>query len=98
MADDGDFIGIGSTVFCKNCFEEEITGEVIAFERQTKFLVLSILLFFQMNRIIVRRFRLPCRISLVYVVIYFVFFIVLHDCSILSYKCLILSSGVNFFP
>ena len=43
MADDSDIIGIGSTVFCKNCFGEEITGEVIAFERQTKFLVLSIL-------------------------------------------------------
>jgi len=41
MADDSDIIGIGSTVFCKNCFGEEITGEVIAFERQTKFLVLK---------------------------------------------------------
>ncbi|XP_037075953.1 protein LSM12 homolog [Pollicipes pollicipes] len=41
MADEGDIIGVGSTVYCKNCFDEEITGEVIAFERQTKFLVLK---------------------------------------------------------
>ncbi|XP_043214548.1 protein LSM12 homolog [Amphibalanus amphitrite] len=41
MADECDIIGIGSTVTCKSCFGEEITGEVIAFERQTKFLVLK---------------------------------------------------------
>ena len=62
MADDGDIIGIGSTVFCKNCFGEEITGEVIAFERQTKFLVLSILDCGFVMLFVLRRFRLACRL------------------------------------
>lgn len=44
MAGVGDYFSIGSTVACKTCYEKEIEGEVLAFDQQTKMLILSILL------------------------------------------------------
>jgi len=44
MAGASDWFTIGSTVACKTCHEQEIEGEVQAFDPQTKMLVLSILL------------------------------------------------------
>lgn len=44
MAGVSDYFSIGSTVACKTCYEKEIEGEVLAFDQQTKMLILSILL------------------------------------------------------
>lgn len=43
MAGVGDCFGIGSIVACKTCYNKEIEGEVLAFDPQTKMLILSIL-------------------------------------------------------
>lgn len=43
MAGASDWFSIGSTVLCKTCHEKEIEGEVLAFDPQTKMLILSIL-------------------------------------------------------
>lgn len=43
MAGVSDCFGIGSIVFCKTCYSKEIEGEVLAFDPQTKMLILSIL-------------------------------------------------------
>jgi len=39
-----DCFSIGSTVVCTTCFNEEVEGEVLAFDHNTKMLILSILL------------------------------------------------------
>lgn len=44
MAGVSDYFSIGSTVACKTCYDKEIEGEVLAFDQQTKMLILSILL------------------------------------------------------
>ncbi|KAL2749965.1 protein LSM12 [Vespula maculifrons] len=44
MAGVSDCFSIGSTVACKTCYNKEIEGEVLAFDPQTKMLILSILL------------------------------------------------------
>lgn len=44
MAGASDWFSIGSTVVCKTCHDKEIEGEVMAFDPQTKMLILSILL------------------------------------------------------
>lgn len=44
MAGPSDYFSIGSTVACKTCYNQEIEGEVLAFDPQTKMLILSILL------------------------------------------------------
>lgn len=44
MAGVSDCFGIGSIVSCKTCYNKEIEGEVLAFDPQTKMLILSILL------------------------------------------------------
>ncbi|KAG7210798.1 hypothetical protein KM043_012289 [Ampulex compressa] len=41
MAGANDCFSIGSTVACKTCYEEEIEGEVLAFDPQTKMLILK---------------------------------------------------------
>lgn len=38
-----DCFSIGSTVMCTTCFNEEFEGEVLAFDHNTKMLILSIL-------------------------------------------------------
>lgn len=38
-----DCFNIGSVVSCRTCFQKEIEGEVLAFDSQTKILILSIL-------------------------------------------------------
>lgn len=43
MAGVSDCFGIGSIVYCKTCYNKEIEGEVLAFDPQTKMLILSIL-------------------------------------------------------
>lgn len=43
MAGVSDCFSIGSTVMCKTCYNKEIEGEVVAFDQQTKMLILSIL-------------------------------------------------------
>lgn len=43
MAGVSDYFSIGSTVACKTCYNQEIEGEVLAFDPQTKMLILSIL-------------------------------------------------------
>lgn len=43
MAGVSDCFGIGSIVACKTCYNKEIEGEVLAFDPQTKMLILSIL-------------------------------------------------------
>lgn len=43
MAGVSDYFSIGSTVACKTCYDKEIEGEVLAFDQQTKMLILSIL-------------------------------------------------------
>lgn len=43
MAAVGDCFTIGSTVSCTTCFNQNIEGEVLAFDHQTKMLILSIL-------------------------------------------------------
>ena len=45
MADThSEYFNIGSIVKCTTCFNEEIKGEVLAFDQQVKILTLSILL------------------------------------------------------
>ena len=45
MADtNNEYFNIGSIVNCKTCFNEEIQGEVLAFDQHVKILTLSILL------------------------------------------------------
>ncbi|XP_020292681.1 protein LSM12 homolog [Pseudomyrmex gracilis] len=41
MAASNDWFTIGSTVLCKTCHEQEIEGEVLAFDPQTKMLILK---------------------------------------------------------
>ncbi|XP_075211260.1 protein LSM12-like [Lycorma delicatula] len=41
MAGVSDCFGIGSIVFCKTCYNKEIEGEVLAFDPQTKMLILK---------------------------------------------------------
>lgn len=41
MAGVSDWFGIGSTVACKTCYQKEIEGEVLAFDPQTKMLILQ---------------------------------------------------------
>ncbi|XP_011882124.1 PREDICTED: protein LSM12 homolog [Vollenhovia emeryi] len=41
MAGASDWFSIGSTVLCKTCHEKEIEGEVLAFDPQTKMLILK---------------------------------------------------------
>lgn len=43
MAGNSDWFSIGSTVSCRTCYSQEIEGEVLAFDPQTKMLILSIL-------------------------------------------------------
>lgn len=38
-----DYFSLGSTIWCKTCYNKEVEGEVVAFEPQSKFLILSIL-------------------------------------------------------
>lgn len=38
-----DCFSIGSTVACTTCYNQNIEGEVLAFDQQTKMLILSIL-------------------------------------------------------
>lgn len=44
MAGVNECFSIGSIVSCKTCYNKEIEGEVLAFDPQTKMLILSILL------------------------------------------------------
>ncbi|KAK0098240.1 hypothetical protein PV326_010139 [Microctonus aethiopoides] len=44
MAGVSDWFSIGSTVACKTCYNKEIEGEVLAFDPQTKMLILILLL------------------------------------------------------
>nr|QBH72784.1 hypothetical protein [Aphelinus abdominalis] len=41
MAGVSDYFSIGSTVACKTCYDTEIEGEVLAFDQQTKMLILK---------------------------------------------------------
>uniref|UniRef100_A0A0K8TRH7 Protein lsm12 log a-like isoform x2 n=1 Tax=Tabanus bromius TaxID=304241 RepID=A0A0K8TRH7_TABBR len=41
MAAVGDCFSIGSTVACQTCFDETVEGEVLAFDHQTKMLILK---------------------------------------------------------
>ncbi|KAF7993202.1 hypothetical protein HCN44_006262 [Aphidius gifuensis] len=41
MAGVSDWFGIGSTVACKTCYQKVIEGEVLAFDPQTKMLILQ---------------------------------------------------------
>ncbi|XP_014231753.1 protein LSM12 homolog A-like [Trichogramma pretiosum] len=41
MAGVSDYFSIGSTVSCKTCYDKEIEGEVLAFDQQTKMLILK---------------------------------------------------------
>lgn len=43
MAAVSDFFSIGSVVWCRTCYNKDIEGEVLAFDPQTKILILSIL-------------------------------------------------------
>lgn len=43
MAGMSEYFGIGSIVVCKTCYNKDIEGEVLAFDPQTKMLILSIL-------------------------------------------------------
>jgi hypothetical protein len=47
MAGVNECFSIGSIVACKTCYNKEIEGEVLAFDPQTKMLILSILLNFR---------------------------------------------------
>lgn len=44
MAAVSDFFSIGSVVWCRTCYDKDVEGEVLAFDPQTKILILSILL------------------------------------------------------
>jgi hypothetical protein len=48
MAGVNECFSIGSIVACKTCYNKEIEGEVLAFDPQTKMLILSILLHFRL--------------------------------------------------
>lgn len=43
MAAPADFFSLGSTVWCKTCYNSEVQGEVLAFDPTSKILILSIL-------------------------------------------------------
>lgn len=43
MAAVSDFFSLGSIVWCRTCYNKEVEGEVLAFDPQTKILILSIL-------------------------------------------------------
>lgn len=43
MAAVSDFFSIGSVVWCRTCYNKDVEGEVLAFDPQTKILILSIL-------------------------------------------------------
>lgn len=43
MAAVSDCFSLGSTIWCRTCYNKEIEGEVVGFDPQTKFLILSIL-------------------------------------------------------
>lgn len=43
MAAVSDCFTVGSTVACTTCFQKNIEGEVLAFDPETKMLILSIL-------------------------------------------------------
>lgn len=43
-----DYFTIGSTVWCRTCYNAEIEGEVMAFDPQVKILILSILFIVQL--------------------------------------------------
>lgn len=43
MAAVSDFFSLGSVVWCRTCYNKEVEGEVLAFDPQTKILILSIL-------------------------------------------------------
>lgn len=45
MAGVSDWFSIGSTVACKTCYNVEIEGDVVAFDPQTKMLILRILFY-----------------------------------------------------
>lgn len=45
----GDCFTIGSIVICKTCYNQEIEGEVVAFDPQSKMLILSILYYIIIN-------------------------------------------------
>lgn len=49
MAGVNECFSIGSIVACKTCYNKEIEGEVLAFDPQTKMLILSILLNFRLT-------------------------------------------------
>ena len=44
MAGVNECFSIGSIVACRTCYNKDIEGEVLAFDPQTKMLILSILL------------------------------------------------------
>ncbi|XP_013773001.1 protein LSM12 homolog [Limulus polyphemus] len=41
MAEDGEYFSIGSIITCKTCFSQKVEGEVVAFDHQTKMLMLK---------------------------------------------------------
>lgn len=43
MTNISDCFNIGSIVACRTCYQKNIEGEVLAFDAQTKILILSIL-------------------------------------------------------
>lgn len=45
MAAVGDCFTVGSIVSCTTCFDQNIEGEVLSFDQQTKMLILSMLFF-----------------------------------------------------
>lgn len=45
MAAVSDCFSLGSTIWCRTCYDKEVEGEVVAFDPQSKFLILSILFF-----------------------------------------------------
>ncbi|KDQ97900.1 LSM12-like protein A [Zootermopsis nevadensis] len=59
MAGVNECFSIGSIVACKTCYNKEIEGEVLAFDPQTKMLILSILLNFRTSIILYCRAECP---------------------------------------
>lgn len=43
MSSISDCFNIGSMVSCRTCYHKDVEGEVLAFDAQTKILILSIL-------------------------------------------------------
>lgn len=50
MAAVSDCFSIGSTVLCTTCFKEDVEGEVLAYDHQTKMLILSMLVRVDVDR------------------------------------------------